>query len=80
MLIFLTGTTGAVVPVLSNYFEIVSAPGWQMYHYHVDFNPPVDSRKLRKGLLYDHEKLFASMLFDGMQLYTPTKLPNEVRI
>ena len=59
----------------ANYFKVESSPDWQMYQYHVDFNPPIDSRKMRKGMLYDHaQKLFKAHLFDGMMLFTNSKL------
>lgn len=76
---YLAGVTGNPIPLVSNYFKLVSAPGWQLYQYHVDFNPAMDSRKLRKGLLGSHgDQLFSSYLFDGMQLFASTKLPDEV--
>lgn len=73
------GTFGNPVALLGNYYKLVSSPGWAVYQYHVDFDPPPDSRRLRKGLLGNHgDKLFSIYLFDGMQLFSPTKLPDEV--
>ena len=69
------GQTGNPVNLYANYFKVESSPDWQMYQYHVDFNPPIDSRKMRKGMLYDHaQKLFKAHLFDGMMLFTNSKL------
>lgn len=64
--------------MMTNYYKIVTRPDWHLYQYHVDFNPPIDSRKLRKGMLYEHAKMFKCHLFDGMQLYSATKLDEEV--
>ena len=75
------GQTGNPVNLYANYFKVESSPDWQMYQYHVDFNPPIDSRKMRKGMLYDHaQKLFKAHLFDGMMLFTNSKLDEVCRL
>jgi len=49
--------------------------------YHVDFDPPIESKRLRIGLLKQHDHLFANnKAFDGMTLYSLTKLEDEVTL
>jgi aubergine-like protein len=49
-----------------------------LYQYHVDFDPQIESKRLRIGLLKQHESLFVNKAFDGMTLYSLTKLDQEV--
>ena len=72
------GAHGAPVKLISNYYKLNSKPGSQLYQYHVEFNPPQDSRRLREGLVGSHAHLFPIYLFDGVQLFTPTLLMDKV--
>ncbi|XP_061163361.1 piwi-like protein 1 isoform X1 [Saccostrea echinata] len=73
------GTSGIQLPVVTNYFKLEMAPDWHLYQYHVDFNPPVDSRKMRMALLMTHENLLGkTKAFDGMILYLPHRLQEQV--
>ena len=74
-----TGTSGTQLPLMSNYFRLESAPDWHLYQYHIDFNPPCDSKRLRIALLFNHEELLGkTRAFDGMVLFLPKKLPDQV--
>jgi hypothetical protein len=45
----------------------------------VSFNPEVPSKVLRKGMLKEHADLTGSIqMFDGMILFLPIRLENEV--
>ena len=71
------GATGAPIQLVANYFVLHTRPDAAVYQYHVDFNPPVDSKALRKKLLRDHEELVGKVrAFDGMVLFLPRRLPN----
>nr|XP_022341463.1 piwi-like protein 1 isoform X1 [Crassostrea virginica]XP_022341464.1 piwi-like protein 1 isoform X1 [Crassostrea virginica]XP_022341465.1 piwi-like protein 1 isoform X1 [Crassostrea virginica] len=73
------GTSGSQLPVVTNYFKLEMAPDWHLYQYHVDFNPPIDSRKMRMALLMSHENLLGrTKAFDGMILYLPKRLQEKV--
>jgi hypothetical protein len=73
------GTAGSKVKILCNFFEILNKPDWRLYQYHVDYAPAVDSKRLRIALLKNHDALFPqNKAFDGMTLYSLTKLENEV--
>ncbi|XP_041855225.1 piwi-like protein 1 [Melanotaenia boesemani] len=72
-----SGTSGAPVRLTANFFRILSRPQWVLYQYHVDFKPPMESRRLRSGLLFQHEQVFGPAQFDGAQLFLPHRLPNQ---
>ena len=64
----------------TNFFEIINRPDWALYQYHVDFDPTIESRVLRCGLLKQHDALFRNVkAFDGMTLFSMTKLEREVK-
>ncbi|XP_075903162.1 piwi-like protein 1 [Nelusetta ayraudi] len=73
-----TGTSGNRIELTANFFRIVSRPQWLLYQYHVDFNPQMESRRLRSALLFQHEELLGSAhSFDGALLFLPHKLHNK---
>ena len=52
-----------------------------MLKYHVEFEPTIESRSLRIGLMKQHDNLFSSnKAFDGATLFTLTKLDKEVNL
>lgn len=74
------GTSGQTVNVFSNYVVLKNRPGGAIYQYNVSYNPPVESKGLRIGLLKDHEEslIGKTRAFDGMILYLPKRLPKDV--
>ncbi|XP_072288512.1 piwi-like protein 1 [Eucyclogobius newberryi] len=73
-----TGVSGRPIPLSTNYFRILSRPQWVLYQYHVDFNPPMESRRLRSALLYQHEEILGSARsFDGALLFLPLRLHSK---
>lgn len=69
------GVQGDPVKIFCNYFEVLNKPDWVLYQYHVDFQPEIESRRMRVALLNVHNSLFPSnKAFDGSTLYTLTKL------
>ncbi|OWF41593.1 piwi-like protein 1 [Mizuhopecten yessoensis] len=73
------GNSGTPLPLATNFFTFDCDEDWSLYQYHVDFNPMIDSRKMKAGLLFTHAELLgATRVFDGMILYLPRKLPQEV--
>ncbi|WAR02486.1 PIWL1-like protein [Mya arenaria] len=74
-----SGTSGQPIPLKTNYFGLEQAPDWHLYQYHVDYNPDIEFKKTRIGLLYHHEELLGkTKAFDGMTLYLPHKLQDNV--
>lgn len=73
-----TGTTGSRITLTANYFKVLSCPQWVLYQYHVDFAPPMESRRLRTALLFQHEQaLGTARIFDGAVLFLPHRLHNK---
>lgn len=80
MFFFISGTKGTKVPLIANFFEVISQPNWVLHQYHVDYEPQIESRRLRVALLHTHDSLFPrNKAFDGSTLYSLTKLPDEVK-
>ena len=72
------GSSGAVIPLSANYVVLKSLPKSAIYQYHVEFEPPVESKPLRKKLIRDHEGTLGRVrAFDGMMLYLPKLLGKE---
>lgn len=73
------GKDGNPVKILTNYFPLVSSKAWRLYQYRVDYEPEVDHRGARRGMLRDHLDLIGNTyMFDGSTLYTLKKLPEVV--
>ncbi|XP_054611859.1 piwi-like protein 1 [Dunckerocampus dactyliophorus] len=73
-----SGTSGSAIQLSSNFFRILSRPEWLLYQYHVDFKPPMESRRLRSALLFQHEQALGSAhCFDGAILFLPLRLHNK---
>lgn len=68
------GTTGRAITVLSNYITVNSRPNCNLYQYNVSYS----SKKLRVALLYSFQGIGNTKAFDGMILYLPHKLPDQV--
>uniref|UniRef100_A0A3B3S5C4 Piwi-like RNA-mediated gene silencing 1 n=1 Tax=Paramormyrops kingsleyae TaxID=1676925 RepID=A0A3B3S5C4_9TELE len=70
-----TGVSGSPIELRANFFRLVSRPQWVLYQYHVDFNPPMEARRLRSALLFQHEEALGSArTFDGAALFLPQRL------
>ncbi|XP_041644109.1 piwi-like protein 1 [Cheilinus undulatus] len=73
-----TGTSGRRIQLSANFFRILSRPQWVLYQYHVDFKPPMESRRLRIALLFQHEETLGSARsFDGALLFLPHRLHSK---
>ncbi|KAM9095070.1 piwi-like protein 1 [Sarcophilus harrisii] len=73
------GTSGTVVHLKTNHFRLTSLPQWVLYQYHVDFNPQMDSKRLRSVLLDTHRQLLGKRYsFDGTILFSCHKLQKKI--
>ena len=72
------GTTGRAINVFSNYITMKSRPNCNLYQYNVSYSPMIESKKLRVALLYSFKDIGNTKAFDGMILYLPHKLPDQV--
>ncbi|XP_075050522.1 piwi-like protein 1 [Mixophyes fleayi] len=57
-----TGASGNSIQLVTNHIKLVSRPQWVLYQYHIDYNPPMDSRRLRTALLYQHEETIGKLM------------------
>lgn len=79
LFIFL-GVSGSPIELRANYMRLLSRPMWLLYQYHVDFKPPMESRRLRSALLFNHEDVLGkTKTFDGTILFLPHRLQNTVK-
>uniref|UniRef100_A0A8C5I3P2 Piwi domain-containing protein n=1 Tax=Gouania willdenowi TaxID=441366 RepID=A0A8C5I3P2_GOUWI len=70
-----SGTSGKPISLSSNFFRLLSCPQWVLYQYHIKFEPPMESRRLRSALIYQHEQtLGKAKIFDGGMLFLPIRL------
>lgn len=68
------------IPVTANYVRLRVEPGKGVYEYEVRFEPELDSRSMQNKLLNEHRKeLGETKTFDGVTLYLPVQLQQEVR-
>ncbi|XP_039273647.1 piwi-like protein 1 [Styela clava] len=75
------GCDGMTVDILTNYFKLNASKQWCLYQYRVDYEPDVDHRGARKGMLRDHQELIGkTFIFDGTMLYTLQRLPEKVNV
>uniref|UniRef100_A0A8C2PUK7 Piwi-like RNA-mediated gene silencing 1 n=1 Tax=Cyprinus carpio TaxID=7962 RepID=A0A8C2PUK7_CYPCA len=69
--------SGTAIELRANFMRLLSRPLWALYQYHVDYKPPMESRRLRSALLFQHEEtLGKAHTFDGAILFLPNKLHN----
>ena len=72
------GTFGKTINVVSNYITLKSRPNTALYQYNVSYSPMIENKRLRVALLYSYEGIGKIKAFDGMILYLPHKLPDQV--
>ena len=64
----------------TNHFKLLTKPDFRLLKYRVDMTPEVDHTATRKALLYAHEAVLPSALFDGTLLFTDTRLQPEPKV
>ncbi|XP_075119109.1 piwi-like protein 1 [Leptodactylus fuscus] len=76
-----SGASGNKIQLVTNHIKLVSRPQWALYQYHIDFNPPMESRRLRTALLYQHEETIGKAhAFDGAVLFLPKRLDKTTEV
>lgn len=67
--------------MLTNYIDLNIEPGKGLFQYEVKFSPNIDSGGLRRKLLNQHSAVLGrTKTFDGIILYLPIKLSQEVSL
>ncbi|CAF1424094.1 unnamed protein product [Rotaria magnacalcarata] len=66
------GVSGDPISIVANYIRILSKPAWQLFQYHIDFNPEemVVQRKMRREMVLQHKQILKDVAFDGTTLYS----------
>lgn len=75
------GEDGTPIPLASNFYRLSVPQDVIIYSYRVDFDPPIESTRLRRALVYEARPVFNSSpyVFDGgYELKSLVRLPNEV--
>ncbi|XP_055839653.1 protein piwi [Episyrphus balteatus] len=72
------GRSGAPISLQANYFRLLTTPTWRIYQYHVDFSPDIELRRVRGGILSEHKGLFGGYIYDGMKMFSTTKLREDL--
>ena len=66
---------------MTNYGKVTIDPGKGMFEYEVHFDPSQDNRGVRFKLLNQHrETLGPAKTFDGVNLYLPYQMPDQVQV
>jgi hypothetical protein len=65
------------VEIYTNFFELVKKPDWHLYQYHVDFEPPIESKGVKIALVKSQNALKNSV-FDGSTLFTTMKFNRKI--
>lgn len=76
-------TAGAPIRLGINYMTFETREGVQVEEYHVEFNPNIESIRLRYSLLRSEparEKIGSVIHWNGTNLYLPIKLPQDVTV
>ncbi|XP_074604110.1 piwi-like protein 1 [Brevipalpus obovatus] len=60
------GEGGTTIPLVSNYFRLITQQDAIIYGYRVDFEPPIESSRVRRHLIFQNRELFGdAYVFDG---------------
>lgn len=70
------GAHGATIKLITNHFKLKTKTNFGVYQYNVSFNPEMESKRVRVGLLRSQSEVIGQVhAFDGMILYLPKRLP-----
>lgn len=68
---------GERVRLQANYFRLLKAPKWNIYKYHVTFEPEIAMARLRNAMIMQHKDKIGGFLFDGTQLFLTRELETD---
>ncbi|XP_029717566.1 protein aubergine-like [Aedes albopictus] len=71
------GCSGRQIMLQTNYFRVTRQEEECIFQYRVDLNPPVESSRLLKSLVYGLKATIGGYIFDGTQLFTRHKLRSD---
>ena len=65
---------------MSNLVKLNRTTDFHLFQYHVDFNPDIPNKGMRKSMINEHSNLLGKIsMFDGMILFLPIRLEHDVR-
>lgn len=70
-------TGGERVKLQANYFRLLRQPTWNIYKYHVTFEPECMMARLRNALIMQHKSTIGGFLFDGTQIFVTRSLEGD---
>lgn len=72
------GSSGKGLTVKANYFALNSNIKWEVFHYHVEFPPEIESSAFKNALLAQQRSRIGNFLYDrGSSIYTVRQLECE---
>lgn len=74
------GTQGQPIALQTNYFRLLTTPTWRIFQYHVSFEPEVELRRIRQGILSNHRSLLGGYLYDGTKLFSINKMRDDITV
>ncbi|XP_074601873.1 piwi-like protein 1 [Brevipalpus obovatus] len=74
------GEGGTTISLLSNYYRLITPKDAIIHAYHVDFEPPVESVRMRRELIFQNKEIFGTAyVFDGgSEIKSLKELDSEV--
>lgn len=73
------GSSGELIHLKANYFELRQRPNYEMVMYRVDFDPECELPPKRKYLMYTQRELFGAYLYDTRNsVYLTHRLPQDL--
>ncbi|XP_015783303.1 piwi-like protein 1 [Tetranychus urticae] len=74
-----TGGNVGLLKIVTNYFRIITPKDQLVHSYRVDFDPQVESVRVRRGLIYENREVFdRAYVFDGgNEIKSLCKLNND---
>lgn len=72
------GTTGTLVELKSNHFDLMSRPKYTFTQYRIDFEPQIESSRVRSGIINDQKPTLGGLIYDrGSILHLINPLPDN---
>lgn len=78
--VYIAGSSGHGKPLLTNCFRMETPKNWLIYQYRVSFEPDIEYKKVRLGMVGSLRHLFINeqYVFDGETMFTITRFQEQV--
>lgn len=79
MFFVFSGTSGNPRTLMCNYAAVTLPDSAKIYQYHISFNPPIESIKIKCALIHSLKETIGPVnCFDGGMLFITRLLPKDV--